>query len=422
MTSSAHANWHTVQVVANTSTGSQNITTPKLSGATPDVAILWLAATTTLGGNTAHARLSMGFTDGANEAGISIQSEDNSAATDSDNIYYSDAILSVLTTTGTEDCKADVTGFIADGVTINWQSACNSAYVIVAAFGENKSAHVGSFTNPATAPNKTTVTGVGFEADTVFSFKPRPLTIFNEGRLGYTFNMFMGDNQASDVTHSSSIGSQNSQNPSVERTRVEQDEAFDCDLHCDNAQFEAKFTFNNFVADGFDADFSAVTAGQENYPYLAIKSDNNKGHIIDIYDTPTSPAGTMALFTGFVPNFAMCVVSGASAIDTSTEDGGGGMFGFFVTDFVDGFTIGTSTEDNVTPTDTFSYTGAGVLVRDDAGVTAFTGTEMTTATGWDIDFSLNPTEAKKWLCYSSETEAVAASGTIGILQMPIMAN
>ncbi len=129
---------------------------------------------------------SAGLTDGTSHMALTSVSFDAQATSDMSQGITTSAIVTSEDTAGTQQHRATLTTFSADGFTLDWTNIFGSEarhYVYLAIGGANVSAKVGSF-NSNTATGAQAVTGLGFQPTGVI-FMPVQNAVTSEDRLTY---------------------------------------------------------------------------------------------------------------------------------------------------------------------------------------------------------------------------------------------
>jgi hypothetical protein len=153
----------------------------QVSGLTPKAAMIVLSGATALDTLTAHARVSIGFTDGTNTRAVASFAEDNAASgvADTGRRFGNSRILNI---TGTASealgVGATFTSFAANAITINVDTASTLMGFVRFFYGANLSANVTSFVGNATVNLTATTTAPGFTPDLVFAVCPRTAADF----------------------------------------------------------------------------------------------------------------------------------------------------------------------------------------------------------------------------------------------------
>ena len=165
----------------NTGTGAAASTVAVTGvGFTPKALILWWTKSTTTGSTDETVAGSINFgigfvADTTHRNCTTYQSEDASATTDSDTMFWSDAAVGVMTITGAVDGLLDLQSYDADGFTMVVDDQFTASYHIsYLALGGTDITNVfaGTQATPAATGNAA-VTGVGFAPSVLFNWTGR---------------------------------------------------------------------------------------------------------------------------------------------------------------------------------------------------------------------------------------------------------
>lgn len=147
-------------VAANTSTGNQTLT-GDLSGATPVACIIECTRATALSTVTDEAVYSKSIWDGTTSYLAAIQCENSSASMDTRRRASATDAVYIFTTTGTEDGSATFVSFGANAVTIDWDNAPASAYLLKVTLYSGCDITVGRFSPSTSIDGTDSITGLG---------------------------------------------------------------------------------------------------------------------------------------------------------------------------------------------------------------------------------------------------------------------
>lgn len=376
--------------LTRTTTGTLNVTTPELRGLKPKAALIICSGHDA--GNdpagTSHAMVSIGATDGTNQAMTCSTSEDAVADTDNYRDQGAASLLKIISIAGATLIEASFSAWLLDGITLNFTTANTTArrgFVVFFA-GDDVSAYCGT-KGLGTGTTALTVSGVGFQPDAVFAFSANNDNASAIGAaFGATFGIAVNDGSSTQKyiswAENDAIAAGGNPGQIIRSNRGLGQQAF-------NAATETyNLTFGNWSADGFDITPSA-SAGSDDMNFLALKFNGASFKLWD-FSTPTSTGNVSDTTPGFKPQMVLAVSSNLESRDTSVYNGvlAGGM----------GIAASTASEqwaaawriNDADPTDTGQITHANAL-------NAPNGTAITTgvvaslvsmdATGWTLNYT-----------------------------------
>jgi len=378
--------------VCNTSLGNQSFSTADFGGGTPKAAFFIVSTGETDGVAAAHDICAIGCCDGTNQWSLSYRGEDARGTSTSCGRRHhdTDCIVIINQPNDTVDGAADFVSFDTNGVTVDWNDASGTAYMIeIWLFGgDDMQVDVATFT-PGAEDTEVNVETVGFEADLLIlgaaSF------IFNEGAnaqtrfsIGFVENTGAGENQAaycrqlrSGVTTTEAYGLVHNNRGISDMTLA--------------GGAAARGEITTFDSVGF-SHFSRDAAGTGEVGYLAIDTGDRDVYVGN-FTTPTGTGEQPQTGPGFKPQMVGMVTTQLPTINT--VEGPSGLAGTwcisgFTPDaefchgyaFEDGIVLGTSNSESVSD-------NAAVLMHDDAGgaLMAAAFVSMDDAAGWTLNWS-----------------------------------
>lgn len=307
-----------------TATGNQDYTTSALDGKTPVAALVmstWHRSASDPS-ETIHARLAVGAMDGTTQTAAWLSSRDGGAST-STNIYQrSDQVHAQVDQGGTNTTQRATGSFIADGLRLNYTNiaanvgAVRGAYVAFA--GSDVTADHGNI-NLGTGTSAVSV-ACGFQPDAVIFYGVGSSTQDTlPGSMTFMLGMALADGTQKCVIWSEATGL-------ADGTPFQTLYTNRCGGRISGGALSWHLTASNFNSGGFDVTPSA-SASSSRLHYLALKL-NGRGISLFEFDTPTSTGSQAYTAPGFMPQFALAVVTNLEAVDTvagTTSDNQGGL-------------------------------------------------------------------------------------------------
>lgn len=403
----------TTRVAANTSTGTQDITTTDLGGLTPGAVILILSGATSDGTAADDVQLTMGFATGAsNEVSLHTNDEHGQSTTDSatHREFTSGDSPTILTvcTPGTTNivAVAEFSTFITNGVRINWTDAAESAFLITAIFfaGTDLSAYAGSFTTNATQDAATDVTDPGFEPDLVFTLAHDESNAENRNGARFCFGATHNDGAGGIDQLSCGIWHRVSQATSTcSAYFTESYGALGWD-GITNPAWAGEL--GSFDSSGFSCTTRLGSGGQE-VAYLALAFGGVVDSYVGLYTTPTSTGNDAETGPGFIPQAVILAGTLAEASDTPYTGNRGGSIGFGAIDGDDEYFNSYSSEDGVSTTNTQSLSdNTAINLPDDDGTALLTAAFSSfDANGFTLNYSAVDAAAKYFILIAVEEES-----------------
>ena len=292
----------------STDTGTQNITTTELGGATPDAALLIVSSATAADTTTAHAQMNVGATDGTNVWCTSWCSEDAQDRTDLYATTQNDHLLVLQAAAdGATDAEIDFSAFIANGITIDITNAPAGAYIVKCFFWAGiEDAEAGVLTTDATQDQATTVTT---------TFQPQAVylsTLFaaNESQAAAAdVGMALAVNDGSASQACISFWASDNQDTSYLRGGVWEDKVLK--YRTGSWGGELGFSSSGFTVTTVDDNGSAVLVG-----YLAIRYGDNASVALKVRTSATSTGTQATSGVGFQPHHAVGIFTFSDAKNT----------------------------------------------------------------------------------------------------------
>lgn len=387
-----------------TGTGTRDFTSTKLTSETAKGGLFFCTNATASSASVAHARLSIGWTDGTTHFTTAQNAEDGQTTTDTARL--DEAHLIIDTTPGTNN----VTGRMAfsalttNGITGDITTAMDADYTVKCImFGGTDDCEVKSGSIAGQALNNTVdVTDVGFQPDLVFFFSHDFTNVGSSGNdLACGFGLAWNDS-GTVVQRSTQYFSDNSQ--AVGTTEGVFSDTYACGLpgtyQCEISDFDTS---------GFS--LTARTAPTERVFYLAVRLS---GWDISLggYGVPTT-SGTQAYTTpGFTPNVIIEGFTRNTSQDTNQSSGEATAYGFALSDQSEEHTISVTDEDGATTSNTASIesaTGLSIYEHDGTTLAAQSTIDSFDVDGYTRDWTTVPgTSFNVWsLCMVATTGAVS---------------
>ena len=403
------------RVAANTSTGTQDITTTDLGGLTPKAVLLIATRCVTDATAADGAGFYTGAADGTNEWAQGYEEQHAQASMNSaeEQDTTANRILTIYDGTAADvvEGTANFDSFITDGVRIDWTDAPASAFLITAIFfaGTDLSVHAGSQTLGNTADALIGITSVGFEADVLITTVLEGTSTQNPGLgLGIVHN-----DRAGTVTQRSvAFKQRDGFGSSAVATIMRDGECITKLLNTDALDwFGAAQTFDS---SGFDIQLgNARTPGNHHIGWLALRFGASPvvSSKVYTYTTPTATGSNTDAGAGFEPQFVLYLAQRSATVDTLEGDTDGGMIGVVAVDADETYTQSISSEDAAADSNTQSlsdnkvnlptHTGAASMEAD---FTSFGATGVT----WDWT-AVNAT-ARLWPALAIGVNTAPAGG------------
>ena len=158
----------TTRVACNTATGNQTIQASDLGGLVPKGAIFRLVGGTSDGTLANTLRLSVGATDGTNQAVTASYSGDALETTECKRRGTTDEVVMILDSAGSINGEANFVSFTGGGVTINWGDAPSAAFLLEVTFFAGTDVSCNVNTHTLTYDSTSSITGLGYEPDVIF--------------------------------------------------------------------------------------------------------------------------------------------------------------------------------------------------------------------------------------------------------------
>lgn len=346
------------RVAANTSTGTQDITTTDLGGLTPKAVLLIATLGVTDGTAVDGAGFYYGVSDGTNEWTQSYEDQHAQASMNNEDEQdtTSNRILTIYdgSASSTVDGAANFDSFISDGVRIDWIDAPASAFLITAVFfaGTDLTANVGSQALGNTADALIAITSIGFEADVVITGLLEGTTTLNPNVcLGFVHNDRAGTVTQRTVAHKNRDGFSSA----FEGVMMRDGECIVAMQATDVMDYYG--AAQSFDSSGFDIQLGNARApGNRHVGWLALRLGASPvvSSKVYTYSTPTGTGANTDSNPGFEPQFVMYLASRAAAADTQEADADGGTFGVVMVDADDLYTQSISSEDAAADSNTQS--------------------------------------------------------------------
>ncbi len=278
----------------------------------PKALIFFWTKNPTSGTSTANGMMGIGFYDGTTNASVATVAQDNVGTTNTGWIASSTYSIYTLNTTPAIAARASVTGFTADGFTLNWPTADAQADIIhyIAIGGTDiTNVKVGQFNGPATTGNFS-VTTVGFQPDFVMlASTDRTATTLDAVQAAGALNIGMF---TSTTWGAIGWGSRDNQTTVTHAHALSDAHAF-YGIRRNSADQVA--TFVSMDATGFTLNFTTA-GGNAPYIYIAIKGGQ---HRIGSFTKRTSAGSQSITGLGFQPTGLMLFSHNSTAGNGTVE-------------------------------------------------------------------------------------------------------
>lgn len=362
-----------VRVAANTSTGTQDITTADLGGLTPKGAILIATRAVTSGTAADGAGWYVGFTDGTNHANMGYEDLHGSETTltlgSQDTTSPPVLIIYTGAATGTIDGSANFSAWITNGITIDWTDAPAAAYLITAYLfaGSDLSAAALVATDVAnTVDNVTDITSIGFEADVVILGCNDPVAMANQAgiHLGFIHN----DRGGTVVQRAIAMSSRSGQTAGQARATMHTNAC--AAVYLGNGSLDWYAEAGSFDSSGFSVTTRNAGANGADLCGLALRFGASPvvSSKVYTYSTPTSTGSNTDANPDFEPQFVMYLMTKTAVAATLETDADGGPVGVATVD-ADGdvITMTTAVDDAALVTNTQSLSDTYLNFPTDDG-------------------------------------------------------
>lgn len=406
------------RVAANTSTGTQDITTTDLGGLTPKAVLLIATRGVTDGTAADGAGYYVGASDGTNEWTQGYEDQHGQASMNNaeEQDTTANRILTIYNgaASDTVEATANFSSWLTNGVQIDWTDAPASAFLITAIFfaGSDLSTHVGTQTLGNTADALIAVTSVGFEADVVIAYMLEGTTTLNAGvaaglihnnRSGTVTQRALAHKQR-DTFGSSQVAVQYRDGEGIARLQS-----------TDAVDFHG--TFQSFDSSGFDVQLGNTRSpGNTHLGWIALRLGSSPvvSAKVYTYSTPTGTGSHTDSTPGFEPQFVMYLTNRAAAADTSESDADGGVFGILALDADDLYTNTISSEDGAADSNTQSLSDDKLNLPTHTGASGHEATLTSIgSTGPVWNYSATDGTARLWPALAI---GVNASSTLLVIQ------
>jgi hypothetical protein len=394
-----------VRAAANTTTGNQTFTDANMSE-TPNAALFFITEATTDGVAAVNATMGIGACDGTSEWAIAVQDEDGQVTTDSGRRGITDGCILIVDQAVDEEGVASFVSFPSAGaVTVNWDIAPSSAFLVAVHLFAVDNAEAGTFLTNGTVGGTTTITP-GFQSTIIF---------------------------AGTVNLSSFVSTSNSAHPGFGVCDADLNQYFVTAHYRHNQATTANdgrirndsFTGNiqQNAANRWYADVTSITATQfvvtqrENnlvraVGYLALDTGAISTFVGGV-DGPNSTGNQSITDPGWTPQMVGYGLINSEAYNTVYTDNRAGDFGLSAFTTNDEYSNVISSEDDVGTSNTQSLSDdTAINMPDDDGsaqnVAAFVSFD---ATGWTLNHTSVAANVKKWFAWAIEAEAVVTTTT-----------
>lgn len=337
------------RVAANTSLGTQDITTGDLGGLTPKAVLLIATRGTTDGTAVDGASFYMGVSDGTNEWTQGY--EEQHAVASMNSFWNQDTTANRILTIydgaagGSVESTANFDSFIADGVRIDWTDAPGSAWLITAILfaGTDLTVNAGTQDLGNTGDAAIDITTVGFEADIVIAAVTEDSTLQQPTiSLGFAHN-----DRAGGVTQRGvSFAQRDTFSSSAVVAQMRDGEFLSKTIATGGLDWTG--AAGSFDSSGFTVQLGGGrTPGNCNISWLALRLGASPvvSAKVYTYSTPTSTGANTDNTPNFEPQFVMYLANRAAVADTIETDADAGTVGVVLVDADEVYTQSNSTED-----------------------------------------------------------------------------
>lgn len=358
----------TMAIAANntgTSTGIVDTTNSLLAGETPKAAFIIGSFHEVANdpGETSHAGIAIGFTDGANNSSISSISQDNVANTNVSKTGFSNNGYCLRGSGGGSTIKLAAASLITEGLELNFSTnSGNSMRFATALFaGPSMQALVG--TSDLGTGAGTHSVSLGFEPDIVLTFDANQ-NLDGSSESLHRIQFGIAVNDGSDTQRCVSQAETDGIATGRPFLLLSSTAAIHAIAHASGASV-AKATIGNFSSSGFDyvtdASFGGSDAG-----WLALDLGGKQFALVD-FDTPTSTGDFSITGAGFKPSTAIAVVTSLETVDDfpgSTSDLQSGFAICLIAD--DEWSTGIRIDSGAATTDTASEASNSAMIGPSA--------------------------------------------------------
>jgi hypothetical protein len=340
--------------------------------------------------------------------------EDNQASSDSLGWYATDEVVQIFDPSDASlEAEADFSAWTSNGVTINWASAPDAAYLMTVVFfaGTDLSAYAdGEINLGNTTDLETDITGPGFQPDIVIA--GMCLGVNNPGTISHGRNSF-------GFVHYDGVSTYTQRTITTvtedSKATTEVDSALRNDAIVVEISSAAAFDWwgeaGGFDSSGFSVWSRNNGANQRDLNYLALSFGGAVDSWIGTHTTPTSTGNDSETGPSFTPQFVLMITSLMEAHNTAYDDGRAGTIGLSVFDANDEYSTVVSAEDASATSDSQSLSDdRAIVIPDDDGTLDIEATFVSfDANGWTVNYSNAPSTAKLLPALAIE-EYTAAAG------------
>lgn len=405
-----------VRVAANTSTGTQDITTPDLGGLTPKAVLLIATRAVTDGVAVDGAGLYLGMTDGTNTLNQAYEEEHGAPTSDvqSKTDLSSPPLLIIYDGTADDiiEGSADFSAWITDGIRINWTDAPASAFLITAVFfaGTDLSAacllptSLGDTTDLATD-----ITAIGFESDVFI-----PMLCHSGTGVGMAMGLVHNNRSGTVTQRSVNYFSRNGQ-ATLQVFSVMRADAGVAE-YSTGGVFDWRGEFSSFDSSGFTVTTRNAGGNSRQMGGLALRFGASPVVASKVYTspTPTSTGSHTDSNPGFQPQFVLYLMNRAQTAAIVEGDADAGPFGILVTDADDTFSNTIASEDGAADSNTQSLSDDKLNLTTHTGASGHEATLTSMgSTGPVWNYSATDGIARLWAALAIQTGSSALTGDVG---------
>lgn len=375
---------------ANTSTGNQTIT---LNDAiTPTFAIVKMTGVTSGSNPAAPAILSLGMTDGTNVRCVGVAAENNVATSNAGRVSRADNLIAENNFTTGRTSYASFVSFSEGSITINWDVAPASAYLIeVLAFAADD-AYVGD----KVIASSMTETGPNFESGIIFWLAGNGAFPSSGNDAVVAFGV-----TTADTTGMIGVGWDDAAADGANSGYM-----IDGKAVLSNATGGRVWDFTPAItATGWStSDTAGTLTGSVAFGCIRLASN---AVWADVIDTPTSTGAAAGSAPGFPAGAGLAIISVLTASASAATDGTAGTFGIGLWAGDSQAAGGITNEDAADPTATASNADSDSFVKllADDGSTVYLDAAISQAeTGFSLDWATVQASACKMVVVVIEGE------------------
>ena len=314
-----------VTFAANTSTGTQDITSTALGGETATGAFFWYTGGVTLGTNkTNMAAFGTGAVSGSGEQwAASSVSKNSESSTTVDRRDMTDRCIHYTFPGGGIDGEAEFDSFITNGIRIDWTNAPDDPFLITVLLVAGVQTHAGTHDPGTTVDGTVANTDPGFEIG--FMLGHTVSSTFSDARSDFNiFSFGIAINDGSETQKSFSYNEPNGQAAGDPHARMDSS-YFIAPQVSGGTGLNWVAEITAFGATGFTTTLRNATAAGDEFGYFAVENSQLNVYL-DIIDSPTSTGSVASSAPGFEPDAIMIAQSQLQSVDSGVQNSTAGAF------------------------------------------------------------------------------------------------